>query len=422
MVARAKHAQRGFTLIEMLITTVIAAVAIAGAFTFASFQVKSYGDQQDVSQMHTSARFVFEALVEDLRNVGFGTSFWAGLDEVGAFGGNAVVVDGGGQPLGVPALRVADAVTGPVTGAPDGLGVLAGTDAIMLLRVVGPSTNLPASGPNQLGIPSSGGGATYTVEAIERLFPCGQLPLSDPTGSHLVLVSDLVRQGEPASMLLEIGNFPAVLPAPGQGTFTLVNGAYGIDFGSLTGPGVAPTGVGPGSIVTCVQLVTYWVDNLNRLRMWRSTPADPGGAAGLVGSGALAGPLPINPAQDAVLAEGVADLQVALFMSGMAGVGAGGTAVANAWNYATAAEFSTEQELVETRAVRISVLLASPRRGEQRAVSAPTQLENHVTGAGFYDSAYHYRAVQYQAELRNMRLFDLQSSNLRSWDAVRSYP
>lgn len=68
------------------------------ASTFASFQVKSYGDQQDVAQMHTSARFVFEALVEDLRNVGFGTSFWAGLDEVAAFGGNAVVLDGGGQP------------------------------------------------------------------------------------------------------------------------------------------------------------------------------------------------------------------------------------------------------------------------------------------------------------------------------------
>lgn len=422
MVARARHTQRGFTLIEMLITTVIAAVAIAGAFTFASFQVKSYADQQDVSQMHTSARFVFEALVEDLRNVGFGTSFWAGLDEVGAFGGNAVVLDGGGQPLGVPALRVVDAVNGPVTGVPDGLGVQAGTDALMLLRVVGPSTNLPASGPNQLGIPSSGGGATYTVEAIERLFPCGQLPASDPTASHLVLVSDLVRQGEPASMLLEIANFPAVLPPAGQGTVSLVNGAYGIDFGSLTGPGVAPTGVGPGSIVTCVQLVTYWVDNLNRLRMWRSTPADPAGAAALVGAGALSGPLPINPAQDAVLAEGVADLQVALFMSGMAGIGAGGTAVGNAWNYAVGTEFSTEQELVETRAVRISVLLASPRRGDQRAVNAPNQLENHVTGAGFYDPAYHYRAVQYQAELRNMRLFDLQSSNLRSWDSVRSYP
>lgn len=100
----------------------------------------------------------------------------------------------------------------------------------------------------------------------------------------------------------------------------------------------------------------------------------------------MAGPLPINPAQDAVLAEGVADLQIALLMSGMAGLGAGGTAVANAWNYATAAEFTTEQELVETRAVRISVLLASPRRGEQRAMNAPAQLENHVTGAGFYYS------------------------------------
>lgn len=422
MVTQAKQLRRGFTLIEMLITTVIAGVAIAGAFTFASFQVKSYGDQQDVAQMHTSARFVFEALVEDLRNVGFGTSFWAGLDEVAAFGGNAVVVDGGGQPLGVPALRVADALTGPTTGGPDGLGVQPGTDAIMLLRVVGPSTNLPASGPNQLGIPSSGGGATYTVEAIERLFPCGQAPLADPTASHLVLVSDLVRQGEPASMILEIANFPLVLPPPGQGTFSLAVGTYGIDYAALNGLGVAPTGVGPGSIVTCVQLVTYWVDNLNRLRMWRSTPADPGGSAAIAGSGALAGPLPINPAQDAVLAEGVADLQIALLMSGMAGLGAGGTAVANAWNYATAAEFTTEQELVETRAVRISVLLASPRRGEQRAMNAPAQLENHVTGAGFYDPAYHYRAVQYQAELRNMRLFDLQSSNTRTWDAVRSYP
>ena len=110
-------------------------------------------------------------------------------------------------------------------------------------------------------------------------------------------------EGERASMIPEISNFPLVPPPPGQGSFSLAVGTYGIDYAALNGLGVAPTGVGPGSIVTCVQLVTYWVDNLNRLRMWRSTPADPGGSAAIAGSGALAGPLPINPAQDAVLAE-----------------------------------------------------------------------------------------------------------------------
>ncbi|MFO0728459.1 MAG: prepilin-type N-terminal cleavage/methylation domain-containing protein [Myxococcota bacterium] len=412
----------GFTLIEMMITTAVAAIAIAGAFAFASFQVKSYGDQQDVSQMHASARFVFEALVEDIRNAGYATSFYAGVDEGGAFGGLATLVDGGGQQLGVPAIRMADAATSPITGGLDGLGVQPGSDAISILRIAGPPTNLPASGPNQLGIPSTAPiNGSYLVDQIQNLRPCAQSLATDPFASHLVLISDMVRQGEPASMLMQIDDIGAVPPF-GQAAFTARDAQeYGLDSSTNSGLGISPLGVGPGSIVTCVQLITYWVDNLNRLRMWRSTPNDPSGTAQIVGTGALAGPLPINPATDIVLVEGVADLQIALFMSGMAGV-APGSATPSAWNYAAGAEFSMETEIVETRAVRFSVLLASPRRGDNRADGAPPQLENHITGAGYYDPAYHYRTVTYQADLKNMRLFDMQSSNTRAWFDVRSYP
>ena len=200
----------GFTLIEMMITTAVAAIAIAGAFAFASFQVKSYGDQQDVSQMHASARFVFEALVEDIRNAGYATSFYAGVDEGGAFGGLATLVDGGGQQLGVPAIRMADAATSPITGGLDGLGVQPGSDAISILRIAGPPTNLPASGPNQLGIPSTAPiNGSYLVDQIQNLRPCAQSLATDPFASHLVLISDMVRQGEPASMLMQIDDIGA---------------------------------------------------------------------------------------------------------------------------------------------------------------------------------------------------------------------
>jgi prepilin-type N-terminal cleavage/methylation domain-containing protein len=100
----------GFTLVEIMVTTAVGAAVIAAAFTLASTQVRALNDHRQTGEMHANARMVFEAIAEDIRNAGFGTTFYAGVDEDTAFNQRAVVLDAATDPLGVPAIRVVDNV------------------------------------------------------------------------------------------------------------------------------------------------------------------------------------------------------------------------------------------------------------------------------------------------------------------------
>lgn len=414
----ARSSQRGFTLVEMLVASAVAGVAIAAAFGFASFQVRGFAQQQDVSQMALTSRIVNDTLMEDLRVAGFGSTFWAGTGQAAAFGNRVVVADNAGATLGVPAIQVVDNVNGPIVGgAPAGTGVMAGSDAIMVLRIESESTNIPSSGPGQAGLTSVPGLGAIAVEDGNRLARC-----VGANGSGLVLFSDMLRHGEPASMIQQVA---AVVPGS-PGSVTLTNGVYGFDPTSAGDPdGVMPTtrAFGPGSLVTCVRVVTYWIDNLGRLRMWRSTPAAMATVVNLTGFLGIGGAaLPIDPNNDVVLAEGVRNMQVALRASGEAP-----GALAGAWMFSDPANLlrPTETRMqAEARAVRVSVILSTPRLGERRGGTntMPPNLENNVLIDATYPPTFTYRIESYVAELRNLRTFDLMSNANRDWNQIRSFP
>jgi prepilin-type N-terminal cleavage/methylation domain-containing protein len=403
------RARAGFTLIEMLVTTAVAAILIASVFAFATFQVRTMSKEQDVTQMHTSARLIIDSMTYDLRNAGFGTSFYAGAPQT-AFGGRLAISDGTLGVLGVPAVKLVDAATGDA-------GEMFASDAISVLRVLGRSTSIPGVGAGNINIPAAPGRSTpFEVADISALQPCANE--NDPDAPFLVLVSDLARQGAPASMLFELAPIPGPPAASGTpGQISFVSGAYQIDpsdSGRETDGSVPPLGVGPGSIVICVQPVTYYVDARRRLRMWRATRNDPQGVAAITGD---YGSVPVNPAIDLVLTEGVEDLQIATFMSGEAF----DAAHRSDWAFDTQGDvLASEAHLVEVRALRLSVILRTAIAEDQpRPSSLPPSLEDHVLTL---DNRYRYRVVTYQTELRNLRLFDLQASSETDWDDVRSYP
>ncbi len=397
----------GFTLVEIMVTTAVGAAVIAAAFTLASTQVRALNDHRQTGEMHANARMVFEAIAEDIRNAGFGTTFYAGVDEDTAFNQRAVVLDAATDPLGVPAIRVVDNVTAPAGGP--GLGVRLGSDAIMILRPMGQATNIPASAPGQLSVPPAPGTTPIALANAAALTPC----LVANRGSGLVLVSDVLRQGTPASMLFEIDPGPTGLDLVAN-TVRFVNmGAYGIGTtGARNTGGVSPNGAGPGSLVVCVELVTYWLDNLDRLRVWRSRGVP--STFGISGNAPTDSVLAMNPNADPVLAEGVVNLQIALRMSSMAPTGP------NQWVFdADGPQVPDEIHLVETRAVRLSAIVRTLTPDNNRATGLNPNLENAILPA--YEPRYHYRVVQFETELRNMRLFDLASDTNRTWNEVRSF-
>jgi hypothetical protein len=188
-----------------------------------------------------------------------------------------------------------------------------------------------------------------------------------------------------------------------------------------------PTGVGAGSYAVCVQPVSYWVDNLARLRMWQ-----PRSDAEAAAPAAVDGQVPINPFTDAVLVEGIEDLQLAIYMSRQSGIGAGAVWIHDA----AGLTWANEGQMAESRVVRISAIARTTRsHGEtnlrREALLTNNRLEDHVlpanpvigcpTPALCYDPSFTRKLIRFQAELRNMRIFDVLSSNTRSWDEIRSF-
>lgn len=424
---RSQASRRGFTLVEMLVASAVAGVAIAAAFTFATYQVRSYSDQQDVQELTASNRALLDTIMEDVRGAGYGTSFYAGVARNAAFGGRAVVADATGDPLGVPSVWISDQVTGPAG------QVMVGSDALTLLRVEGEPTFLPSSGVGATGMPPppNTGTGPYTVMNQAALTPC-----ASNNGSFLVLVSDMIRQGEPASMLIELTNAAGwgAPAADGSGPIRFAHlGSYGIPL--TTAPnvnGTLPVGrvFGPGSIVVCVRLVTYWLDNLGRVRMFESTPAGIAGADALTATWPNAQDRPINTAGDAVIADNVRNLQFEGFLSGMAPA-----PFQSAWILSTTPAILSRpgdfRAQVETRAIRMNAVLATPRASKNIARNLPVNaaganvLSNYNfaadIGAGLFPNTHSYRTVTQTAELRNLRHFDLMSSRNRVYTAVRSF-
>lgn len=401
--------KRGFTLIEMMVALAVGLVGIAAAFAFARTQIRGYANQDEVARMQASAQLVLEGLARDIRNAGYGTSYYAGMPSTG-MGGDVFIVDGAANSRGFPAMRIANNVAAPAQ-------VMPGTDAITLLRVTSDSVVLQDAIPCVPGTTQ-----VYLVEpaTITRLRSC----LTAPGG--LVLVSDSSRPtGEPESMLLAAD--PASL---GLGGLRFVN-AYGINpsvAARCTDDSNPPTGVGAGSFAVCVEPVSYWVDTFARLRMWQPMSSAQSNAPATAG-----GRVPIDPTNDAVIAEGVEDLQLSLFMSAESGVAAGPV-----WIRDNAAlDIADEGQMSEARVVRISAVVRTQRSLTQTNMAREglldpgglledhllptTQLYGCSTPATCYDPAFTRKRLRFNAELRNMRIFDVLSSNTRTWDEMRSF-
>ena len=209
-----------------------------------------------------------------------------------------------------------------------------------------------------------------------------------------------------------------------------INPASGARGGSTPDGSSPPGGLGPGSLVTCVRPVTYWIDDLARLRMWRGTPGSATGGATtrITSAGSLPGGTPIDPINDLVITEGIEELQIALFMSRELTGALGGT-----WAFAGSGDLSTEAQLAETRAVRITAVVRSPHKEDSERRSArPPAIENRTLptvatvgcqpGNSCFDPRYHRKVVTFTAELRNLRIFDLLSNASRTTGNLWSYP
>lgn len=428
MASRSQH-RRGFTLVEILVAAGISGIAILGAFSFARYQITAYKTQGEISDMQMSSNIVFESMARDLRSSGFGSSFWIGA-EANAFGDTNRLAFG---DRGIPSVR-------PMNGAsPNGSGnaAMPRSDALMIVRMEGEATHIPSGEPGAQKIPAQiPNGSTYLVANPAALAGCANTDIDGVAADEdgLVVVSDMGHRAEPASFMLEINPFVAP-PVGTAGSISFGNTWSSIDpgAGSRVGgaqPPIVPTGAGIGSLVVCVRPVVYWVDAQFRLRMWRASNLTLASSGSLLpNAGDVTFTVPINPTNDLVLAEGVEDLQIAYLMSGAAG------AKANLWIYSSptgaASSFADAANLAEIRAVRITALLRTAVQGDTPVVDTrPTAVEDHtvpttecvnIGETDCYNPRFRRKTITFQAELRNMRLFDLMSSTERTTDQIRSY-
>lgn len=399
--------RRGFTLVEMMVAVAVGAIVLAAVFSLAVQQMQSYTEGAAVGELHASSRVVFESLTRDLRNAGAGTSFYAGAP-IAVLGVNEhlAIRDGSdGSSRGIPAIRVANGITSPAE-------VMPGSDAIALLRITSPTTALLDRVP-----PAPGAGVAYEVADFNVLAACA-------AADGMVLLSDSTRStSEAEAMVLALDR----VASTAQNALVFRNG-FGIDPSDgnrATDRSVPPAGMAVGSRVMCVQPVTYWLDTEGRLRLFQATRANPGGTASA--RGGYAGHVPIDPTADAVLAEGVEDLQFAVLMSAAAP-----GALANAWAFVPGLAPVAETDLAEARVVRASVLMRTTASAKTSdGPGRVGQIEDHVltqveqpgchTPDTCYDPSFRRKVLTFTAEIRNMRLFDAVSDSGRTTNELRSY-
>lgn len=136
--------QRGFSLVELMIAMTIGFIVLAGIGYLYLESRQSFRSMDNLSRMQESARYALEIISRDIRMAGYrGCASSTGgfhntLNDSGATAYNfGVPINGyeGGGAGWTPALP-AD------TGGLSGLGILAGTDAIILRSVFGSGTTV----------------------------------------------------------------------------------------------------------------------------------------------------------------------------------------------------------------------------------------------------------------------------------------
>ncbi|MBI2376777.1 MAG: prepilin-type N-terminal cleavage/methylation domain-containing protein [Deltaproteobacteria bacterium] len=386
----------GFTLIELMIALLVGGLVATGAFTLAAEQMRNYRTLDETSQAAAAGRVVFDALQSDVQNVGMGTSFYVAA-QADALGGGVTVLDGLGASRGVPVMRVVDEASGT--------DILPGSDALFLLRLEGQFTFIADATSGGAPVDARPVGAFGVVDQ-SRLQACA-------TQGLLVVVSDVSSAWEPSSMLLPLATISSPTAPGAAGPISFTN-AFDIDPAEttrLTDTAIPTNALAIGSIVQCVRPVTYWVDSQRRLRMFASSAASPGGSATLSGT---FGSAPIDPANDAVLAEGIEDLQISALMSSAS------PTLANGWAFAGNGGLASLDEMAEIRVLRMSVLVRTNRADDNdRAPTVPSTIENH---SNVLDRKRSYKLIRFEVPIRNLRLFDLMSAPERTTAMMWSYP
>ena len=428
--AKACASRAGFTLMEIMVAAGIAAFAVAAAFSFARYQISAFRTQTEVTHMNASAALLFEQLQRDLDSVGFGTSFWVGVQDT-AFSPSPNQVTF--QNYGIPSIRPANNVSATGTSIND---PMPGSDIISLIRYESDSTFIPATGAGATHIPPTipNLGTGFLMADPSRL-SCANRDLDgDSMRDGLVVVSNM-SSNTASSFMLAVLPLSTVNVTPGVPGNIFFTNNFLIDpqnTAARNTNNIVPTGAGPGSQVICARPVAYWIDRGGRLRLWRSTSSRPGGTLSVSpGVGDTTFLARIDPERDVVLAEGIEDLQLAYFTNSAA-------LNSQQWIYgdpalgASGTNFGAFTQLAEIRRVRVSAIVRTARRDQvTHPPNRPARLEDKVVTnvavdgcddpTSCYDSRYLRRTVRFLSDLRNLRYLDLMTDPGLTTAQIRSY-
>ena len=207
---RRSRSRAGFTLIEIMVASGIAAFAVVAAFSFARYQVSAFRTQTEVSHMNASAALIFQQLRRDLDSVGYGTSFWVGVQD-GAFSPSPDQITFPGY--GIPSIRPTNNVAPTATSQND---PMPGSDIITLIRYESDSTYIPSTGPGATHIPPSISnlGTGFLMADPSRLACANRDIDGDLFQDGLVLVSNM-SSNTASSFMLAVAPLSTVDITPG---------------------------------------------------------------------------------------------------------------------------------------------------------------------------------------------------------------
>jgi len=112
--------QKGFTLVELLITLAIMLVVVASLSSTFVFQRKTYDTQQQINEMAQNARAAMDLMSSEMMMTGYGVtstalSTWLNWATGVTFGNDPVVIEDGTGALGSDIIHVAGCFDGATT-------------------------------------------------------------------------------------------------------------------------------------------------------------------------------------------------------------------------------------------------------------------------------------------------------------------
>jgi prepilin-type N-terminal cleavage/methylation domain-containing protein len=382
---QAQHHDRGFTLVELLVTIVVASLIAATTFTFFAGQQQIYDTQTKMLGVQENLWASLETVTKYLRSAGAGIADCVRLDPDGSGADNGDPPPGGAAApaTGLRAyrngvvFRIAPLwIQNGVGGAPDTITVAYGRGASGNFRDA------------YLGTTISAGGSTAAITTLP-----GQSSRFVP-GEFMALVDEARSDGDRGCSLFNITD---VVP----GTSTLLHGTS-----SSWNPLADSTAHMPFLYQGGSSTATGGVRNLGQL-VWIRLAIDASGAAGVPPRLTLDRLDDADPPQ--VLAEGIEDMQVAYgcdlgpeaMPDGVLTEGTDpATRLADEWTYNEPGDVEP-QRCQRPDAVRIT-LVARTLTPEQGLANVPGNLrpaaEDGATGTA---DLFRHRVVNATVRMRN---------------------